>query len=120
MEPAVPILLRKVDTIVAMINKDHDLTFSILQLSLFFINTRALSRVSISSNVVEMRRNHLPILKPDHAEIVDLNDFESLADGVKDKFYPILRELYGEIIGQGVSVTVRDLHPLDVANMALD
>ena len=62
----------------------------------------------------------LPVFKPDHAEVIDLNDFKPLADGVKDKFDSVLRELYGEIIGKGVPVTVGYLHPLDVADVTLD
>ena len=54
----------------------------------------------------------LPVLEPDKAEIVDLDHLQPLGDRVKDKLYPILRQLDGEVVGQGVPVTVRYLHSL--------
>ena len=54
----------------------------------------------------------LPVLEPDKAEIIDLNHLQPLGYRVKDKLDPILRQLDGEVVGQGVPVTVRYLHSL--------
>ena len=54
----------------------------------------------------------LPVLEPDKAEIVDLDHLQPLGYRVKDKLDPILRQLDGEVVGQGVPVTVRYLHSL--------
>ena len=53
-----------------------------------------------------------PVLEPYKAEIVDLDDLQPLGYRVKDELDPILRQLDGEVVGQGVPVTVRYLHSL--------
>ena len=55
----------------------------------------------------------LPVLKPDKAEIIDLNHLQPLGYRIKDKLDPILCQLDGEVVGQRVPVTVRYLHSLD-------
>ena len=54
----------------------------------------------------------LPVLEPDKAEIIDLDHLQPLGYRIKDKLDPILRQLDGEVVGQGVPVTVRYLHSL--------
>ena len=54
----------------------------------------------------------LPVLEPDKAEIIDLNHLQPLGNRIKDKLDPILGELDGEVVGQRVPVTVRNLHSL--------
>lgn len=55
----------------------------------------------------------LPVLKPDKAEIIDLDHLQPLGYRIKDKLDPILCQLDGEVVGQRVPVTVRYLHSLD-------
>ena len=59
----------------------------------------------------------LPVLESDKTEIIDLNHLQPLGNWIKDKLDPIFCQLDGEVVGQGVAVTVRDLHSL-VANKA--
>ena len=42
--------------------------------------------------------SNLPIFESDQAEVINLDNLESLTDGVEDKFDPILTELDCEIV----------------------
>ena len=61
-----------------------------------------------------------PIFESDQTQIIDFDNFQPLTGGVKHELDPVLAELDAQVEGQGVLVTVGDLHSLDVTNMALD
>ena len=54
--------------------------------------------------------SYLPILESDKTEVIDLDNLQPLTGGVEQQLDAVVAELDGEIVGQGLLITVRNLH----------